>query len=372
VIFMLCPIYNPRAHVFWNRFIKGPFAEMNLFPSLAKFYADVETTGSEMEFYDKSETRMLIQAIFKCLWNDPSHRNRMMQEASNTSPTFVRFVNMVINDSTFLLDESLAGLEKIHEIEALMENDNEWSMLSEEEKEKMKGELESSTRTVPTWIIFGNETIEMFIAMSRDCPTLFTHCSLGERVATMLNYNTSKLCGPACSKLKVKDGPKRFGWNPKQFLEQLIDLYLSLSSDQFAQDIAQDERSYTPEVLESIHKTILRIQLNMSKAERFKSLAELAEQYYRQKTQSEMDFGEDIPEAFLDAVMMSLMTDPVRLPSRKVMDRKNIQRHLLNDKTDPFSRVPMTEADLVPDLKLKQKIQEWVKEKTSKSKGSNS
>lgn len=57
----------------------------------------------------------------------------------------------------------------------------------------MKGELESSTRTVPTWIIFGNETIEMFINMSRDCPTLFTHCSLGERVATMLNYNTSKV-----------------------------------------------------------------------------------------------------------------------------------------------------------------------------------
>jgi len=118
---------------------------------------------------------------------------------------------MVINDSTFLLDESLAGLEKIHDIESLMENEGEWNKLSEvcvylqpdiedvkmrhfqEEKEKQKSELDSSTRTVPTWILFGNETIEMFIAMSHDCPTLFTHCSLGERVATMLNYNTSKV-----------------------------------------------------------------------------------------------------------------------------------------------------------------------------------
>lgn len=63
---------------------------------------------------------------------------------------------------------------------------------------------------------------------------------------------------------------------------------------------------------------------------------------------SEMDFGEDIPDEFLDAVMMSVMTDPVRLPSGIVMDRKNIQRHLLSDKTDPFTRVPMTEDDLVP------------------------
>jgi len=81
VIFMLCPVYNPRAHVFWNRFIKGSFAETNLFPSLAKFYADVETTGSHTEFFDKFGIRRMIQAIFKCLWNDATHRNRMMQEA---------------------------------------------------------------------------------------------------------------------------------------------------------------------------------------------------------------------------------------------------------------------------------------------------
>ena len=51
--------------------------------------------------------------------------------SSNTSPIFVRFVNMVINDSTFLLDESLAGLEKIHDIESLMENEREWNNLPE-------------------------------------------------------------------------------------------------------------------------------------------------------------------------------------------------------------------------------------------------
>ena len=104
----------------------------------------------------------------------------------------------------------------------------------------------------------------------------------------------------------MKDGGKRFGWNPKQFLEQLIDLYLSLSSDQFAQDIAQDEvgiivfrlifchssylcafqRSYIPETMESIHKTILRIQLNTSKVEKFKNLSEMAEQRFYQMMQS--------------------------------------------------------------------------------------
>lgn len=38
---------------------------------------------------------------------------------------------MVINDATFLLDESLTGLRKIRDIEALMENENEFNSLSE-------------------------------------------------------------------------------------------------------------------------------------------------------------------------------------------------------------------------------------------------
>ncbi len=38
-----------------------------------------------------------------------------------------------------------------------------------------------------------------------------------------------------------------------------------------------------------------------------------------------------VPEEFLDPIMASLMTDPVRLPSGHIMDRSVILRHLLND-----------------------------------------
>ena len=43
-------------------------------------------------------------------------------------------------------------------------------------------------------------------------------------------------------------------------------------------------------------------------------------------------------------MMGTLMEDPVRLPdSEKIMDRINIKKHLLNDKTDPYNRSPLTE-----------------------------
>lgn len=42
---------------------------------------------------------------------------------------FVRFVNMIINDATYLLDESLETLKQIHEVQVLMENKTEWEQL---------------------------------------------------------------------------------------------------------------------------------------------------------------------------------------------------------------------------------------------------
>lgn len=39
---------------------------------------------------------------------------------------FVRFLNMAINDVTYLLDESLQLLRKIHDIETEMDNKTEW------------------------------------------------------------------------------------------------------------------------------------------------------------------------------------------------------------------------------------------------------
>lgn len=45
----------------------------------------------------------------------------MLEKSRECGMEFVEFVSMVINDATFLLDESLAALTKINEIEAQME-----------------------------------------------------------------------------------------------------------------------------------------------------------------------------------------------------------------------------------------------------------
>lgn len=50
----------------------------------------------------------------------------------------------------------------------------------------------------------------------------------------------------------------------------------------------------------------------------------------------------------VDALMDTLMKDPVQLPSGNIVDRHVIVRHLLNSQTDPFNRQPLTEDELIP------------------------
>ena len=72
--------------------------------------------------------------------------------------------------------------------------------------------------------------------------------------------------------------------------------------------------------------------------ERFQQIASKIESF--EKKQKQRSSG-DAPIQRRTSVSMS---DPVRLPSGNIVDRKTIHRHLLNDKTDPFTGKPQTIA----------------------------
>lgn len=85
---------------------------------------------------------------------------------------FIRFVNMVINDATYLLDESLLALKKIHDIETLKESE-EWSKLSAEERQMKEDALFEAQRGVKSWLILGRDTLDLFIYLTSGAPDPF-------------------------------------------------------------------------------------------------------------------------------------------------------------------------------------------------------
>ena len=62
------------------------------------------------------------------MWDSPVHRQVMINE-SNNGKQFVKFINMLMNDTTFLLDECLENLKRIHQTQVCLLNGSRFKRL---------------------------------------------------------------------------------------------------------------------------------------------------------------------------------------------------------------------------------------------------
>ncbi|XP_056589281.1 ubiquitin conjugation factor E4 B isoform X2 [Triplophysa dalaica] len=363
VLFVTNPAVQPRTQRFFEMMENHPLSVNQLVPALMKFYTDVEHTGATSEFYDKFTIRYHISTIFKSLWQNIGHQGTFLEEF-NSGKQFVRYINMLINDTTFLLDESLESLKRIHEIQEEMKNKEQWDQLPRDQQQSRQSQLTQDERVSRSYLALATETVDMFHILTKQVQKPFLRPELGPRLAAMLNYNLQQLCGPKCRDLKVEN-PEKYGFEPKKLLDQLTDIYLQLDCPRFAKAIADDQRSYSRELFEEVISKMRKAGIKSTIAiEKFKLLSDKVEEIVARNSQSEMDYS-DAPDEFKDPLMDTLMSDPVQLPSGNIMDRAIILRHLLNSPTDPFNRQTLTESMLEPVPELKERIQTWMREKQS-------
>ncbi|XP_026280818.1 ubiquitin conjugation factor E4 B isoform X1 [Frankliniella occidentalis] len=361
VLFVVNPGIQSRTETLHSRVMSHPIAIAHLPSYLMKFYTDVETTGSSSEFYDKFTIRYHISIILKGMWDSPIHMQAIKNE-SRSGKQFVKFINMLMNDTTFLLDESLESLKRIHEVQELMSDTTTWSQLSSQQQQTRQRQLSADERQCRSYLTLARETVDMFHYLTAGIQEPFLRPELVDRLSAMLNFNLQQLCGPKCKNLKVRN-PEKYGWEPRKVLSQLVDIYLHLDHNDFACALAADERSFRKELFEDAAVRMERARIKTADdIKRFIALAERAHEISVQNMKREVDFN-DAPEEFRDPLMDTLMEDPVQLPSGKVMDRPVIMRHLLNSSTDPFNRQPLSEDMLMPATELKERITLWKQEK---------
>lgn len=362
VLFMLNPDIQSRTSNLYDRIMSHSLSSQFLPSYLMKFYTDVETTGSSSEFYDKFTIRYHISVILKGMWESPVHRQALINE-SKVGKQFVKFVNMLMNDTTFLLDESLESLKRIHEIQELMSNKEAWAATPAEQQQSRERQLAADERQCRSYLTLGRETVDMFHYLTVEIKEPFLRPELVNRLSAMLNFNLQQLCGPKCKHLKVKT-PLKYGWDPRKLLNQLVDIYLHLDCEEFAAAIAQDERSFRKELFDDaadrMERNRILVPCSLAK---FRALASRAHEIRLADSKQQVDYN-DAPDEFRDPLMDTLMDDPVTLPSGVDMDRSIILRHLLNSATDPFSRQPLSEDMLKRNDELRHRIEAWKKEKS--------
>ncbi|XP_040567743.1 ubiquitin conjugation factor E4 B [Lepeophtheirus salmonis] len=362
VFFIINPSIQEVTRELYVKFISHPFTEEFLPSALMKFYTEVEQTGASSEFYDKFTIRYHISIIMKSMWASPTHKLAIVNE-SKSGKQFVKFINMLMNDTTFLLDESMDALKRIHEIQEEISDVERWSTQTAQYQQERMRTLSQDDRQCKSYLTLARETVEMFHYLTREIVEPFLRPELADRLAAMLNYNLKQLCGNKCKTLKVKQ-PEKYNWDPRWLLRNLIDIYLHLDSDGFATALANDQRSFS---LEIFSDAVARMKTTLCSScldiEQLENLAKKAKSIVDANYQKDATY-EDAPDEFMDPMMFELMEDPVFLPtSGNVMDRKHIIRHLLSTPNDPFTRQPLTEEMLKPALELKEKIAEWKRKK---------
>jgi len=394
---------------------------------VVQLYIDIETTGRSTQFYDKFFTRrhialLLLHLIEQTEESDltsgiNSHNPywTALLHIMKTSPRFVYFVNMLLNDVIYLLDEVLVKLPRINELQRLMNDQNSWWSRTEESRLELQQELQQESEYVSTFCQLANETIALMSVLSLDARNTFLRPEMIDRSAHLLNYFLSRLVGPEAKKLIVKQN-KKLHFKPRMLLQKLIVIYLNLyqpkdprsssitnahanananeesshnnnnnnnnnnnkddnnnentstnEENSFVTSVVRDGRSFNLKVFEEaliiLKKKKLLKDFTITQFEQFVNILRItAEKEKENSTFAE----EDIPAEFLDPILNTLMTDPVILPSGNTMDRACIERHLLSSPHDPFTRQPLSPDMLKPNVELKKKIDNWIAEMKQK------
>jgi ubiquitin conjugation factor E4 B len=151
----------------------------------------------------------------------------------------------MINDVTFLLDESFSRLAEVARIQKEMDQPD-WSATPAQQRSERMNHLHSVTGQAKSYLSLAKSTMKLLIKFTKETVKPFMTPEIVNRLAAMLDYNLTTLVGPKCTELKVKDKDK-LKFDPRELLSDLLQIYLNLcAEDDFIAAIAKDERSFDP------------------------------------------------------------------------------------------------------------------------------
>ncbi|XP_066934926.1 ubiquitin conjugation factor E4 A-like [Clytia hemisphaerica] len=351
-----------------NAFEASTFVPKVLPKSLLRLFVDIEFTGHAMEFEQKFTYRHYMYEILEYIWKLPGYHEsfrklyedgKVMYKKEMVFTCFPRFINLLVNDSTFLLDEALQNLTMIKTLE--QEKDNgEWNLLESAEMRRKEENLTQFGHFARAYNTMAKETVHVLCYITKDITRPFASPCMATSMAAFLNYFLVHLVGPKRKELKVKDFEK-YNFEPSTLVINIACIYISLAKeDSFCQAIVTDERCYSNELF----TRCLDLLEKLEGGQMF--IPDMAKVNARLKKWHDKLVARETPvppDEFLDPISCVLMHEPVKLPSSgQILCRSTIARHLLSDENDPFNRSPLKLDQVIPCPELQERIYEWMTE----------
>ena len=218
-----------------------------------------------MLVHDSVNFHFSMYDVMKYLWSLPDFQQDFVKLAvyaedhieDEEAPLFLRFINLLINDANWLLDEALNYMKQIQEQQ--IDRDQNWSELPAQERAQNQSQLSHIGRLARYHNIMGTETIQMLDRLTEVISQVFTNATMVDRIASMLNIFLKNLVGPNRRNFKVKN-LEDFSFRPAEIVTDICKIYLNLRNcDTFLAAVSRDGRSYTPELFKQASEVLMKI-----------------------------------------------------------------------------------------------------------------
>lgn len=291
----------------------------------------------------------------KLIWETREHREAFKAETNREG--FVRFVNYLLNDATFLLDEALSKLVTIHDIQQEMADKATWDAQTDEQKKDREKLFKQAEGMASSFLIYTYEVLHLLKTLTAEAPEPFLMGEIVDRLAASLDFNLNVLAGPRCQELRVQDKEK-YRFRPRELLSDILQIIINLGNrEAYVAATAKDGRSYSKGLFDNAMRIAARAGIKGDQQLLvLRSLVERVEAI-REAEAAEEELGET-PDDYLDPLTAEIMVDPVTLPASGInIDFNTIKQHLLTVQQDPFNRTPLKIEDIKRNDQLRGEIE---------------
>ncbi|ELA42154.1 uncharacterized protein VICG_00797 [Vittaforma corneae ATCC 50505] len=222
--------------------------------------------------------------------------------------------------------------------------------------------IEKHERILKSSAIYLDSLLKFLQNFTKINKKLFLNKHVFFRMFSIINSSLNLLVGEQSLKIKLQN-KEEYQFHPKEILRMVISIVINILKNNTKLTQAS-----------GIDKTLLERALDLVKTKHLiteDQVLDLTEIYkvLPEKT-SENDINDDIinddvPEEFLDPLTFTIMENPVLMLTSKItIDRSTFNQIMLNDRIDPFSRLPLDESQIVDNAELREKIEDFKKKET--------
>ncbi|EAY09472.1 U-box domain containing protein [Trichomonas vaginalis G3] len=321
-----------------------PHIAEQMIPSLAKFFSDVQNTGSHSEYYDRFNFRNTAQDLLRYWFQFNEFKNYFAQHCDE----------QIYQDVVFhLVDDTILHLG---DMQRLLE---EYAIKDPDPRDSRDtSEIETEKSILRTTIQTTDKALKLIEKITSFLPHIFsvervikkltslTLSTLNFLIYKNINFFSQRIIG--------------FGFHYNDFFEAIATTLSHCISDEYICAFVNNEAFYSNDLVQKTLDYIQKIGSSTLKAD-FSKFARLV--FAKKEELERIDIPwEDIPGEFNDQLTEDLMENPVKLPDDTIVDQLTFENLLRTSGKCPLSQAPLGENDAIPLPELKQKIQDFKKQ----------